>query len=167
MIAQLPKRIASKIEIRDCGYATACWVWAGACSSSGYGLLKWETHTVSSHRLVYELLVGPIQDGLETDHLCRIPLCANPAHLEPVTHRENVMRGNSISALNARKTHCPKGHTYDEKNTRLVPHRAGRKCIECERERERSRPYRPSSLERLARHAANQRAYRERQRAAA
>lgn len=63
-----------------------------------------------AHRAVYEHLRGPIPVGLELDHLCRNTRCVNPAHLEPVTHRENALRGVGVSAINAAKTHCKYGH---------------------------------------------------------
>lgn len=66
----------------------------------------------SVHTVAYELLVGPIPKGLEPDHLCRVRACVRPSHIEPVTPRENVRRGTSPVAMNAAKTHCPKGHPY-------------------------------------------------------
>jgi hypothetical protein len=86
------------------------------------------------HRVAYELLVGPIPEGLELDHLCRNTRCVNPEHLEPVTGRENLMRAvSSWAAKNAAKTHCPQGHPYDEENTK-VKRDGGRACRACGRE---------------------------------
>jgi hypothetical protein len=76
--------------------------------------------------------MGAVPEGLELDHLCRVRGCVNPKHLEPVTHRENLMRGESWSAVNARKTHCPEGHPYDETNT-YIDGKGRRRCRECAR----------------------------------
>jgi hypothetical protein len=69
-----------------------CWNWDGAVTSSGYGAVAHNGRTHSTHKLAYELLVGPVPDGLQIDHLCRNKLCCNPAHLEPVTGQENIRR---------------------------------------------------------------------------
>jgi len=75
---------------------------------------------------------------LEIDHLCRVRCCVNPDHLEAVTHRENILRGNTFAAVNAAKTHCPKGHEYTPENTRI--HTGGRRqCIACSRAYDRAR----------------------------
>jgi hypothetical protein len=83
-----------------------------------------------AHRYAYELLVGPIASGLVLDHLCRNPGCVNPKHLEPVTDRENTRRGISSAAENAKKTHCYRGHPFDERNT-YVNLKGKRACREC------------------------------------
>ena len=111
------------------------WLWPGALVD-GYGNSRVAglpgTHLV--HRLMYERYVGPIPADRELDHLCRTRHCANPVHLEPVTDQVNCLRGEAPSAINARKTVCPKGHPYDttwsEGNGRR-----GRRCKTCERER--------------------------------
>lgn len=108
-----------------------CWLWTGFINSTGYA--KFGTPSLYAHRVAYELVVGPIPAGLELDHLCRTRHCVRPSHLEPVTHRENVLRGNGLAAQQARKTHCPKGHLYNEANTRWYGNR--RICKQCNRER--------------------------------
>jgi hypothetical protein len=70
---------------------TGCWAWIGAATAC-YGTFWIDTKYVPAYRAGYELLVGPIPDGLELDHLCKNPNCVRPDHLEPVTHRENVRR---------------------------------------------------------------------------
>lgn len=97
---------------------TGCWLWTGSLDFGGYGRLhQSETDTdVAAHRLMYMRYVGPIPEGLELDHLCRVRICCNPAHLEPVTHSENVRRGMAPivnGARNKAKTCCPQGHPYN------------------------------------------------------
>jgi hypothetical protein len=111
-----------------------CWLWLGA-RGGHYGSYYSDGKSVLAHRFAYEALVGPIPDGLQIDHLCRVRLCVNPAHLEPVTQRENILRGTGPTAVNARKTHCPKGHQYDEGNTRWYKNK--RWCRACHREQTR------------------------------
>jgi hypothetical protein len=72
-----------------------CWLWTAA--HHRYGIFQPEKGNQLAHRIAYEMLVGPVPEGLELDHLCRVTLCVNPAHLEPVTHRENVRRGKSVA----------------------------------------------------------------------
>lgn len=107
--------------------ATGCWVWTGAIDPEGYGYFG--RHT-AAYRAAYELFVGPIPTHLEPDHLCRNRACINPSHLELVTHAVNGLRGNSAAALNARKTHCMRGHPFDATNTYQRPG-GGRDCLTC------------------------------------
>jgi hypothetical protein len=107
-----------------------CWEWIGWKNSKGYGQMSIKQKKKPAHRVVYELLVGPIPDGLQLDHLCRNHGCVRPDHLEPVTPRENLIRGNTKAAENVAKTHCPKGHPYDDANT-VVTTKGYRKCREC------------------------------------
>lgn len=121
----------AKVEKTD-----GCWQWAGPTMRQGYGYISRNGRIVYAHRHAYELLVGPIPDGLVIDHLCRNTSCVNPAHLEPVTQRENVLRGNAPAAKNAVKTHCPRGHEYTPENTitRDRDGRISRQCRECKNE---------------------------------
>lgn len=128
----LPMRITSRILVDESG----CLLWMGTISE-GYGLVKWNGKQTRVHRLVYEHVNGSIPDGLTLDHLCRIRNCVNPRHLEPVTREENVLRGEAPSAVNARKTHCKRGHPFDSENTQIVKNgkdRKGRNCRQCQRE---------------------------------
>jgi hypothetical protein len=109
-----------------------CWLWTGHTTRDGYGVVKRDRRDVRANRAAYELLVGSIPAGLTLDHLCRRRACVNPAHLEPVPIGENLRRGLSPSSLNARKTHCPKGHPYDAANTCVSDRR--RRCLACNRE---------------------------------
>lgn len=106
-----------------------CWQWRGAVSS-GYGMLWVERRMVPAHRVAYELIVGPIPDGMVIDHLCRNHGCVNPDHLEPVTNHENILRGISATARNARKPLCSLGHPFDR-----VAKDGRRLCMTCQRRR--------------------------------
>jgi hypothetical protein len=115
---------------------TGCWNWSGSLRK-GYGRIRIGDRRPPSHIAVYELLVGPIPEGLQIDHLCRNRACCNPAHLEPVTQRTNVLRGEAPTAVNAHKTHCVNGHEYDLINTYFRPS-GGRDCRACQRHAQRA-----------------------------
>lgn len=115
-----------------------CWLWTGALDRNGYGRISTGGRgdpIAFVHRVAYELIVGPIPDGLVIDHLCRNRACCNPDHMEPVTDAENKRRGFSPSAVNARKTHCKRGHELSGDN--VLVNGTGRSCRECRRDRER------------------------------
>lgn len=108
-----------------------CHLWTAGVFSEGYGGFHLDGHWRKAHRVAYEMNVGPIPTDLELDHLCRVRRCVNASHLEPVTRDENRRRGESVSVLNARKTHCPLGHAYDGKNLYVRPNGSGRYCRIC------------------------------------
>jgi hypothetical protein len=108
---------------------SGCWLWTGA-TTTGYGVLKVDGKRWLAHRWSYEQLVGPVPVGLQLDHLCRVRRCVNPAHLEPVTLRENVLRGVGPSAVNAAKTECQNGHPFNDANT-CITAVGNRRCREC------------------------------------
>ena len=109
-----------------------CWLWHGARIRDGYGSIRVGGRSVLAHRLAWELLRGPIPPGLTLDHLCRVRNCVNPDHLEPVTFKENVMRGNGVSAQEARRTACIHGHLFTPENTyRPTNGRQKRSCRAC------------------------------------
>jgi len=126
VVEALPERIEQKIEYEP---TSGCWMWVAACSDVGYGNIKIRRRTVLVHRVVYELLRGPIPLGLTLDHRCRVRSCLNPNHLEPVTFRENILRGEGPTAQHARKTRCPQGHPYDAENRQRFGRR--RSCSIC------------------------------------
>ena len=124
---QTKENVLSKIR-RD----GDCWIWTGSVAARGYGSVWWDGKLRRAPRVIYEWHRGPIPRGLELDHLCRVHACVNPAHLEPVLHRVNILRGVGMGARNARKTHCPRGHAYD-----VMLKRGGRCCLTCRRESNR------------------------------
>ncbi len=110
-----------------------CWLWNGSLSH-GYGQYNLEGKTVRAHRIVYEMLIGKIPKGLELDHLCRNRACVNPSHLEPVTTKENILRGKGSAALNARKKICPKcGGKYEFIKSKSLKN-GQRMCRRCKNE---------------------------------
>lgn len=129
-------RFAEKVALTESG----CLVWLAGVTGDGYGRFRpggRQTQTTLAHRWSYEHHVGPIPKGLHLDHLCRNPPCVNPDHLEPVTCRENSLRGTGFVAVNAAKTHCPAGHPYSGEN--LYTYGWSRACRTCRREaRQRS-----------------------------
>lgn len=124
------ERFESKYKIVDTGYLTPCWLWTDKPTSKGYGTLGVEGRTKGAHRLSWELYVGPIPEGLQIDHLCRVRLCVNWTHLEPVTRRVNLLRGVGFPGENVRKTNCPAGHTYTPENT-YTSAKGKRNCQAC------------------------------------
>lgn len=118
--AVLDDRFWAKVTKADDG----CWLWTGAVTSRGYGCVGREGRVFSTHRFAYEALVGPIPAGLTLDHLCRVKVCCNPEHLEPVTAAENVRRHAATI------THCLAGHEYTPENTlrNSAGHRYCRAC---------------------------------------
>jgi hypothetical protein len=134
--------VADRITARTCvDPVTDCWEWQGAKGANGYGRIRvteeFGVHRVEmTHRAAYAAFVGPIPEGLHLDHLCRNRICCNPAHLEPVTSAENVLRGDAPSARNARATRCVAGHEFTPENTYALPG-GGRYCRECGRRRSR------------------------------
>lgn len=123
MIERLTKRI-EKTE--------TCWIWTGG-KSHGYGMVTINSRVMMVHRAMYEIYKGPIPDRYVIDHLCRNPSCVNPDHLEAVTERENILRGNGATAINARKTACSNGHEYTKETCRVVETTGERRCRVCEK----------------------------------
>ena len=141
-----------------------CWEWTGSLTGAGYGKVLTFRSVRVAHRVLYELLVGPVPDGRELDHLCRNRRCVRPDHLEPVTHLENVRR----SAGNGSKSGCPSGHPYTPENTYIYVYQGGphRYCKPCQQARnkqrsEYAREYRQRP-EAKQRHREYMRAYRRR-----
>jgi hypothetical protein len=124
-----------------------CWEWLGRTTRDGYGRVDVGSRTdgtrgqASTHRVAYEHYVGPIPEGFELDHLCRNRSCVNPAHLEVVTHVENMRRSTVGDVARARQlaiTHCPRGHEYAGRNLYVNP-QGGRHCRTCVSARQRAK----------------------------
>lgn len=129
-------RVLSKIQL----LANGCWLWLGTRHNHGYGVVRERYAWRLVHRVVYMALIGSIPEGLTLDHLCRNRLCVNPTHLEPVTNKENILRGEAFSAKFARRDCCAHGHPFTEENTYRYVYKGidqGRICRTCHRERER------------------------------
>lgn len=148
-------RFFSKVRIE----ANGCWIWTAGYSGWGYGRFSLRGVRIAAHRFVYEEFVGPIPEGKQLDHLCRNHACVNFAHLEPVTVRENVLRGIGLTAVLAKKTHCKNGHLFNSFNTVIEPMKGRlprRVCRTCRNTRRRERcredagpAYRPRFRNRL------------------
>lgn len=129
-----PRPVWERLELRiHYDPLSGCWLWGGRCSRDGYGRCSVPGSKGTNklvHVVVYEYFVGPVPKGLQLDHKCRVRSCCNWRHVEPVTNKENLLRGNGWSGRHARKTHAPCGHPYDvmAKGREGRPHRHCRAC---------------------------------------
>jgi len=124
---------------------SGCWLWLGALDRDGYGHVMIKTGGGNeirrgAHRASYEAFNGAIPDGLQIDHLCRVRCCVNPDHLEAVSCKENLHRGETRAAINGRKTHCKNGHPFNDSNTVVSNNK--RVCRTCRNDRALSDYYR-------------------------
>lgn len=128
MTLGLPERIEAKISPEP---NSGCWLWTGGLrdKKDGYGGVGWEGKVWRSHKLVYTLLVHSVPDNMDLDHLCRNRICCNPDHLEPVTRKVNIHRGEGVARHKALQTHCKHGHEFNEANT--YSYRGNRLCRPC------------------------------------
>ena len=129
----LEARFWNKVEVRT---AMECWPWQATLDGGGYGQISLNGKLLKAHRLAYELTRGSIPEGFTLDHLCRRRKCVNPIHLEPVTMRENTLRGNGIMGAHTRTQTCPRGHPYSGDNLYITP-TGSRDCKVCKRIRNR------------------------------
>lgn len=117
---------------------SGCHIWTGALNN-GYGFFWTGTRYDYAHRYAHERKYGPVSRELDLDHFrCDTRACCHPDHVRPATPRENVLRSDSISALNLAKTRCKRGHPFDEVNTYWMPG-GGRQCRTCQRMHARAR----------------------------
>lgn len=143
MTDQLNDAFWCRVDLSD---RAGCWPWTGSLNPWGYGRAwcRSERATRFAHRLSYQALVGPVPVGLSLDHLCRNKSCVNPAHLEPVTTRENLLRGRAHAVKRPPSPTCQRGHLYDGVNNR-----GDRTCSACSKIRHKRRQYRLSQREAL------------------
>lgn len=129
--AYVQAHIKERVIEEDRGHDSSCWIWQSGINGGGYGTGRPSgcKHGLI-HRISYEAFVGPIPEGLQIDHLCRVRSCCNPKHLEPVTPRENTLR--VVRANRPLHTHCVRGHAFTPENTRIERGR-WRRCLTCYR----------------------------------
>jgi len=119
-----------------------CWIWTAGKNPGGYGTMSVSGRDTLVHRWAYERFIGPVPERLELDHLCCNKSCVNVAHLEPVTHQENTLRG-------VRRPYCKHGHEYTPENAAY--HQNGsRYCRECGRRRSQAQYLRRKQLKEAA-----------------
>lgn len=131
MTAAMKARFFAKARVAP---ADQCWHWFGHPDKDGYGKFTTKGSSIGAHRVAYTLRHGDIPAGLTIDHLCRVPACVNPAHLEAVTRWENTRRGYGATGTCARKTDCPRGHPLIPPNlAHAKALRGHRSCLACQR----------------------------------
>lgn len=123
----LVERITRRIEVDPSG----CWIYTGGTNGDGYCQVQVAGRKHMVHRLIFELVAGPLDEGHQLDHLCRTRRCCNPTHLEPVTARENTLRG---SVPSANRSLCRNGKHYLDQVGTLIDSEGTNRCRECRRE---------------------------------
>lgn len=122
---------------------SGCWLWLGGLNANGYGVAPWRRGRGSTlaHVATYSKTIGPVPDGLEIDHLCRVRCCVNPDHLEAVTHKINSQRGEcgkNTGKIMRSRTQCKRGHSLSGENL-LITSNGGRRCRSCVRQQSQDR----------------------------
>lgn len=143
------ERLYQRVSMQHTGYIdpktgrpSACFIWDGA-QSDGYGLISVGGELIYVHVYAHTLRHGKLPRGQYLDHLCRTRACLRTEHLEPVSNKENTLRGEGPTSVNAAKTHCLRGHEFTEANTLLKKNPDGttrRQCRACGRQRHKSAP---------------------------
>ena len=131
----LAERLEQRVEPEP---NSGCWLWMGPVNSSGYGTISYNGKIMGVHRAAYLDRYELIPDGMTLDHLCRVRRCVNPNHLQPATLKENVLRGLSPAAMQAKRTHCIRGHALLADNLR-IDDAGARQCRICDNIRARER----------------------------
>jgi len=133
-------RIFSKVKISTELFYNGepCWEWTGYRNDRGYGVKYYQNKSRLAHNVIFQLFYKILEPGQECDHLCRVRHCVNPMHIEAVTHAVNTLRGIGPTAINAQKTHCPKGHELTPDNTMVNKNR--RRCRSCHLKWHRDHP---------------------------
>jgi|SRR5918996_4638050 hypothetical protein len=127
-------RFMTRVEIDA---ESGCWIWK---TTQRYGLFWVAGRNVLAHRVAYELFIGSIPPKMQVDHECEVTVCVNPMHLRLATPQQNTRASSrSPAGMNARKTHCKRGHAFDEANTYVHPRRGIRQCRQCGRDEARDR----------------------------
>lgn len=136
------ERILKNIQINP---DTQCWEWIRSLDNKGYGYLEISKHNktkkIFSHRYSYQAFVAIITSDMSIDHKCRNRKCCNPDHLRILSIKDNLLCGNTIAAKNSTKTHCLRGHEFNEENTYHV--RGERVCKKCAKIRAESHKLKP------------------------
>lgn len=127
------KRFITKVSVPLLG--GGCWDWSAAKNNNGYGVMHVKVGPRFAHRAAYEHWRGPLIQGLVIDHVCKNTGCVNPAHLQQVTQRKNVLLGNNFCAKHSKQTHCKRGHEFNLNNTyvSLSTKTPRRQCKACRR----------------------------------
>lgn len=128
-------RMVGEYVIEDRGFATPCWVWQRFKNHGGYGMKHVggrAGRAMLAHRWFFEAKCGPIPPEMVIDHLCRVRACVNPDHLEVVTRKENILRGEGRGAKAARRGSCLRGHPLEGENVYIHPN-GSRRCRACRR----------------------------------
>lgn len=140
-LVALPHRIATKLQPtpppKALGLSDPCLIWTGS-TDGRYGTVHYNGRSRKVHVVVYEIIVAEVPAGQELDHLCRRTLCARPTHVEPVTHRVNLSRGNGASHVAHRTGLCIRGHELAGENIYTNPNGRGIECRTCRNERSKA-----------------------------